>query len=98
MLRPGQKTDAKDVQEFCRTRLASFKRPEQIEFIDALPKNALGKILRKELHAREKGQATSYGADRGSVAEGKQNGARRGAGGATRPQGPVAVPRRRRSN
>ena len=52
VLRAGQKAGAKDIQEFCRTRLASFKRPEEIEFIDALPKNALGKILRKELHAR----------------------------------------------
>jgi acyl-CoA synthetase (AMP-forming)/AMP-acid ligase II len=52
VLRPGEKADAADVQEFCRTRLASFKRPEQIEFIEALPKNALGKILRKELHAQ----------------------------------------------
>jgi acyl-CoA synthetase (AMP-forming)/AMP-acid ligase II len=54
VLRPGQRADTAEVQEFCRTRLASFKRPEQLEFIDALPKNALGKILRKELHAREK--------------------------------------------
>jgi acyl-CoA synthetase (AMP-forming)/AMP-acid ligase II len=52
VLRSGPKAGAKDIQEFCRTRLASFKRPEEIEFIDALPKNALGKILRKELHAR----------------------------------------------
>ncbi|MBF6561111.1 MAG: long-chain-fatty-acid--CoA ligase [Candidatus Binataceae bacterium] len=57
VLRPGQTASAKDIQEFCRTRLASFKRPEQIEFIDALPKNALGKILRKELHAREQADA-----------------------------------------
>jgi len=57
VLRPGQSASAKDIQEFCRTRLASFKRPEQIEFIDALPKNALGKILRKELHAREQADA-----------------------------------------
>jgi acyl-CoA synthetase (AMP-forming)/AMP-acid ligase II len=53
VLRPGETADARDVQEFCRTRLASFKRPEHLEFIEALPKNALGKILRKELHARE---------------------------------------------
>lgn len=52
VLRPGAQADAADIQEFCRTRLASFKRPEQIEFIEALPKNALGKILRKELHAQ----------------------------------------------
>ena len=56
VLRPGQKSDVTDIQEFCRTRLASFKRPEHLEFLDALPKNALGKILRKELHAREKGE------------------------------------------
>ncbi len=47
---PGRKGHAHDdLSEFCRTRLASFKRPEPIEFIDALPKNPLGKILRKEL-------------------------------------------------
>jgi acyl-CoA synthetase (AMP-forming)/AMP-acid ligase II len=57
VLRPGQTADEKNVQEFCRTRLASFKRPEHLEFIDALPKNALGKILRKELHAKEKGES-----------------------------------------
>lgn len=53
VLRPGEQVQASELVEFCRTRLASFKRPEQLEFIDALPKNALGKILRKELHARE---------------------------------------------
>ncbi|MGH7917511.1 MAG: class I adenylate-forming enzyme family protein [Candidatus Binataceae bacterium] len=52
VLRPGHQVSAGDIGEFCRTRLASFKRPEQLEFIDALPKNALGKILRKELHDR----------------------------------------------
>jgi len=51
--RPGQNVTAPDISEFCRTRLASFKRPEAIEFIEALPKNPLGKILRKEL--RDKG-------------------------------------------
>jgi acyl-CoA synthetase (AMP-forming)/AMP-acid ligase II len=57
VLRPGQNAGTQELQEFCRTRLASFKRPEEIAFIDALPKNPLGKILRKELHAREKEQA-----------------------------------------
>ena len=47
--RPGAKITHDDLSEFCRSRLASFKRPEQIEFIDALPKNPLGKILRKDL-------------------------------------------------
>ena len=57
VVKPGQKCGGADLQDFCRSRLASFKRPEEIEFIEALPKNALGKILRKELHAREKEQA-----------------------------------------
>jgi acyl-CoA synthetase (AMP-forming)/AMP-acid ligase II len=53
--RPGHNVTAPEISEFCRTRLSSFKRPETIEFIDALPKNPLGKILRKEL--RDKGDA-----------------------------------------
>jgi acyl-CoA synthetase (AMP-forming)/AMP-acid ligase II len=57
VLRPGQKASAQELQEFCRTRLASFKRPEEIAFIDALPKNPLGKILRKDLHAQEQQHA-----------------------------------------
>ncbi len=57
VLRPGQQVSANSLREFCRTRLASFKRPEEIVFIEALPKNPLGKILRKELHAREQEQA-----------------------------------------
>jgi long-chain acyl-CoA synthetase len=50
--RKGKKVTEKQLGEFCRSRLSSFKRPERIEFIDALPKNPLGKILRKELRAQ----------------------------------------------
>lgn len=52
--RAGENVSESDLGEFCRTRLSSFKRPEEIEFIEALPKNPLGKILRKEL--RDKGE------------------------------------------
>lgn len=38
-----------DIQEYCRGRLASFKKPEIIEFAETLPRNALGKMLKKEL-------------------------------------------------
>lgn len=47
--RPGQQVSAQELRDFCSARLASFKRPESYEFIAELPKNALGKILRKEL-------------------------------------------------
>jgi acyl-CoA synthetase (AMP-forming)/AMP-acid ligase II len=51
VLRKGVSASEQELTEFCRSRLASFKRPEQIAFLDALPKNQLGKILRKDLRA-----------------------------------------------
>jgi acyl-CoA synthetase (AMP-forming)/AMP-acid ligase II len=50
--RKGAELTENEVIEHCRSRLASFKRPESVEFIDALPKNPLGKILRKDLRGR----------------------------------------------
>jgi acyl-CoA synthetase (AMP-forming)/AMP-acid ligase II len=50
-LRPGKQATADELGDFCRQRLASFKKPELIRFVDALPKNPLGKILKKELRA-----------------------------------------------
>lgn len=35
--------------EFCRSRLASYKKPKSIDFVEALPKNAYGKVLKREL-------------------------------------------------
>jgi acyl-coenzyme A synthetase/AMP-(fatty) acid ligase len=35
------------LRQFCKTRLAAYKVPEQIEFVQALPKTASGKILRR---------------------------------------------------
>ncbi len=39
-----------DLTEFLRARLVSYKLPRIVEFVDALPKSNIGKILRKELH------------------------------------------------
>lgn len=38
-----------DLIQFARTRLAKFKVPAEIEFLDSLPKNAVGKILKSAL-------------------------------------------------
>jgi len=38
-----------DVRNFCRQRLAGYKVPKQVVFLDELPKSAVGKILRREL-------------------------------------------------
>jgi acyl-CoA synthetase (AMP-forming)/AMP-acid ligase II len=35
--------------DFCRNKLASYKKPQRIHFLEALPKSGAGKILRKDL-------------------------------------------------
>jgi acyl-coenzyme A synthetase/AMP-(fatty) acid ligase len=40
---------AEEVRDFCRKNLASFKAPRYVEFIDELPKNIIGKTLKKYL-------------------------------------------------
>jgi acyl-CoA synthetase (AMP-forming)/AMP-acid ligase II len=52
VLRPDKPANAEELADFCRQRLASFKKPELIQFVEALPKNPLGKILKKELRAQ----------------------------------------------
>ena len=44
--------DAASLIAFCRDHLASFKKPKRIEFVSELPKNAYGKVLRRELRDR----------------------------------------------
>jgi len=41
---------AKALQAFCRQRIAGYKVPAIIAFADALPKNAMGKVVKRELH------------------------------------------------
>jgi long-chain acyl-CoA synthetase len=38
--------------EFCRSRMAVYKAPRRVEFIDSLPRNPSGKVLKRELRAR----------------------------------------------
>ena len=47
--RAGTSPSAEALTAHCRERLASFKKPETIVFIAALPRNALGKVLRSQL-------------------------------------------------
>lgn len=59
--RSGHHVTADALVEYCRQRLASFKKPEQIIFAGELPRNALGKVLRKELRSRFAGAAARGG-------------------------------------
>lgn len=49
--RAGAQVDASELGEFCRQRLASFKKPDVFHFAASLPRNPLGKILKTELRA-----------------------------------------------
>ena len=49
--KPGVEPDAADIIAFARTRIAHFKAPKSVDFVPALPRNASGKILRRELRA-----------------------------------------------
>ena len=48
-LKPGRSASAEELIGWCKERLAAYKYPRQIEFLDALPKGPTGKILKREL-------------------------------------------------
>jgi acyl-CoA synthetase (AMP-forming)/AMP-acid ligase II len=49
VLRRSAEATADELTEFCRERMASYKKPERIFFVQQLPRNASGKLLAKEL-------------------------------------------------
>jgi len=49
VLKPGRAASAADIICFTRQRIAGYKTPKSVEFIAALPRNASGKILRRQL-------------------------------------------------
>jgi acyl-CoA synthetase (AMP-forming)/AMP-acid ligase II len=49
VLKPGAPRDAADIIAWARARIANFKAPKSVEFVDAIPRNITGKILRREL-------------------------------------------------
>jgi long-chain acyl-CoA synthetase len=53
VLREGKQVSVDELREFCRTKLAAYKVPKQIEFRDSLPKSMVGKVLRRELVHQE---------------------------------------------
>lgn len=50
--RPGAILTETEVIQHCQKYLASYKKPRSVEFVDQLPKNAYGKVLKRELRER----------------------------------------------
>jgi acetyl-CoA synthetase len=60
VLRPGHAAGTaleREIQDFVKQRLAAHAYPRAVEFVDALPMTATGKIMRRELRQRESGTA-----------------------------------------
>jgi len=51
-LKTGEKVSEKEMIAFCKEHIASYKAPKSVEFVDSLPKNPQGKILKKEIRGR----------------------------------------------
>jgi long-chain acyl-CoA synthetase len=49
--RPGVALSAEGVIEHCHGRLAGYKKPRHVIFVDSLPRNSLGKVLKSELRS-----------------------------------------------
>jgi acyl-coenzyme A synthetase/AMP-(fatty) acid ligase len=52
VVRPGFVVTATDIDRVCRERIASYKRPRSVDFVDALPKTGSGKIQRHQIRSR----------------------------------------------
>ncbi|HEU0030982.1 MAG TPA: AMP-binding protein [Kofleriaceae bacterium] len=52
VLKGGQQLSETEVIDFCRRGLADFKRPRKVTFLEELPRNPTGKILKRELRER----------------------------------------------
>ena len=49
MLRPGCSATAAELIGFCRERIAHYKAPKAVRFLDALPRTGTGKIAKQAL-------------------------------------------------
>jgi long-chain acyl-CoA synthetase len=53
VVKPEMSLTADEILEFCRERMAKYKVPGHVVFVAALPKSAVGKVLRRELRENE---------------------------------------------
>ncbi len=51
--RDGETLTEQEVVAYCKEKMAAYEMPKQIEFVEDLPKSAIGKVLRRELRTME---------------------------------------------
>jgi acyl-CoA synthetase (AMP-forming)/AMP-acid ligase II len=47
--KPGEMMTEEEVAEYCKEHLGSYKKPKSVDFMDSLPRNAAGKVLKRML-------------------------------------------------
>ena len=47
VLKPGETLTEQEVIDYCRERVAGYKKPRSVDFVDDLPRNPSGKILKR---------------------------------------------------
>jgi long-chain acyl-CoA synthetase len=52
VLRAGAAADGRAIRSFAKERIASYKCPTSVDFVEALPRNPSGKVLKRDLRAR----------------------------------------------
>jgi acyl-CoA synthetase (AMP-forming)/AMP-acid ligase II len=52
VLNPGAEATEEEIINFCKKRIAHFKAPKGVEFVEALPKSPQGKIVKKEIRQK----------------------------------------------
>jgi long-chain acyl-CoA synthetase len=51
VVRPGRTPDAAGILDYTRRRIAGYKLPKSVDFVEALPRNGTGKVLKRDLRA-----------------------------------------------
>jgi len=73
VLKPGTDVKEQEIIDFARAHMAAYKAPRTVEFIDALPRNPSGKVLKRELRQRKSPFNSSnvqpFNADLGQIDE-----------------------------
>jgi acyl-CoA synthetase (AMP-forming)/AMP-acid ligase II len=59
VLKEGKGLSKEEIVQHCTEKMARFKVPKEIEFIDELPRNPSGKVLKRELRAMHMADTTS---------------------------------------
>ena len=54
VVQPGETLTEQEVIAYCKGKMTGYKVPTQVEFIDQLPKSAIGKIMRREVREMDK--------------------------------------------